>query len=78
MTEQQAQLAKKHLQALDLKSGASYSAVKQKYRLLSRVWHPDRFKGQDELVQEALLKQRQLNAAYEWLTKNQNILGSPE
>lgn len=63
----------KHLSVLELEPGASLADVKQAYRDLARVWHPDRFAdGRLAIKAEARLKQ--VNAAYEWLQKHPDEL----
>lgn len=54
--------------ALELEDGASADAVDRAYRELSRVWHPDRFAGDNPSLQErARQKQGEINTAYERL-----------
>jgi hypothetical protein len=54
---------------LELDPGASIRDVREAYRLLSRVWHPDRFAGNAELHARATARQQDLNAAYHRLVK---------
>jgi len=49
---------------LGLKPGASPKEVKQAYRDLVRVWHPDRFSHDPRLRQKAQEKLKDLNQAY--------------
>jgi hypothetical protein len=50
---------------LGLKPGASTEDIRRRYRLLSRVWHPDRFvDGPPELRAEAEVMMARLNRAY--------------
>lgn len=51
--------------ALELKPDASPEAVKEAYRELVKVWHPDRFSGDAKLEQRALEKLKRINLAYE-------------
>jgi DnaJ-domain-containing protein 1 len=54
---------------LGLKPGASAEDMRRRYRLLSRVWHPDRFMdAPPELRAEAELMMGRLNRAYQTLT----------
>ena len=54
---------------LGLKPGAGVEDIRRRYRLLSRVWHPDRFMdGPPELRAEAELMMGRLNRAYQTLT----------
>jgi hypothetical protein len=52
---------------LEIESGASQSDIKQAYRDLAKVWHPDRFSDDPKLQQKAQEKLKQINAAYEFL-----------
>ena len=56
------------LDVLELKSGASESEIKDAYRVLVKVWHPDRFPGDARLKAAAEEKLKSLNAAYVFLT----------
>ena len=50
---------------LGLRPGAGAEEVRRRYRLLSRVWHPDRFTdGSDELRAEAEAMMAKLNKAH--------------
>ena len=50
---------------LELDSKASSDKVKQAYRDLVNVWHPDRFPGNPRLKQKAEEKLKEVNEAYE-------------
>ena len=52
---------------LGLEPGASPQKVKQAYRDLLWVWHPDRFEGNPRLQQVAQEKLKDINNAYEQL-----------
>ena len=52
---------------LELEPGASPEAVKQAYRELVKVWHPDRFPNDPKLQKKGNEKIKLLNAAYEKL-----------
>lgn len=57
---------------LGLKPGASPDDVRRRYRLLSRVWHPDRFvDAPPELRAEAEQMMARLNRAHRLLTSGQ-------
>ena len=60
-----------HYQVLEVKSGASQADIKQAYRDLAKVWHPDRFSGDSPLQQKAQEKLTRINAAYEFLKSYQ-------
>jgi alpha-tubulin suppressor-like RCC1 family protein len=49
---------------LELPVGAGMHAVREAYRDLSRVWHPDRFAGNAALQARATQRQQELNVAY--------------
>jgi hypothetical protein len=52
---------------LGLKAGASLDEVKQAYRDLVRVWHPDRFGHDERLRLIAQEKLKEINGAYKFL-----------
>jgi hypothetical protein len=56
------------LKVLELSPGASLDDVKKSYRLLAKVWHPDRFPTDKDLQQRGLEKIKEINSAYELLT----------
>ncbi|PZD73579.1 Chaperone protein DnaJ [Acaryochloris thomasi RCC1774] len=56
-----------HLQILELESNASLGEIKQAYKDLVTVWHPDRFGHNPRLREKAEGKLKQFNQAYEAL-----------
>lgn len=64
------------LQSLDLDAGASEKQIRDAYRVLVKVWHPDRFEGDAKLKQAAEDKLKALNSAYIFLTKEAAPAGS--
>jgi len=52
---------------LELESGASLTQVKQAWRDLVKVWHPDRFPNDTRLHLKAQERLKELNQAYETL-----------
>lgn len=59
MTREQA------LKALELHAGASFQEIKQAYRDLALVWHPDRFASHSARLQEkATERLKEINTAY--------------
>lgn len=55
---------------LGLKGGASPDEIKQAYRDLVKVWHPDRFGHDERLRLIAQEKLKEINGAYEFLKAN--------
>jgi hypothetical protein len=55
---------------LGVKSGATIDEVKKAYRDLVQVWHPDRFSGNERLIEKAQEQLKQINLAYEFLVAN--------
>ncbi len=51
-------------QTLGIRPGASRNEIKQAYRDLVRVWHPDRFAGDAALQEKAGRKTQEINEAY--------------
>lgn len=54
-----------HFETLGLPSDASLSEVKQAYRDLARVWHPDRFASDARLQDKASEQLKAINHAYD-------------
>jgi hypothetical protein len=50
---------------LDVSPGASEEEVKRAYRVMTKVWHPDRFANDAALREKAEQKLKQINEAYE-------------
>jgi len=50
---------------LELSENASMPEVKQAYRDLVQIWHPDRYLHNERLQRKALEKMKELNAAYD-------------
>lgn len=57
----------RHLQVLGQPSDASPAAVKEAWRDLAKVWHPDRFSGDEKLRKKAEAQLQLINAAYSYL-----------
>ena len=53
-----------HLATLGLAPTASWDEVTQAYKDLMRVWHPDRFTGNERMHSIAEEKLRDINVAY--------------
>jgi hypothetical protein len=60
-------LAKEALDVLALRPGATPVEIKQAYRDMVKVWHPDRFGSDPRLRQKAEDKLKQINKAYQML-----------
>jgi curved DNA-binding protein CbpA len=58
------------LQELGLAAGASLDEVKAAYKMLVKVWHPDRFQSDREVGQAAEAKLKAINIAYSYLASN--------
>jgi len=56
------------LQTLELDAGATEKQIKDAYRVLVKVWHPDRFSGDPRVKEAADEKLKALNSAYLFLT----------
>jgi hypothetical protein len=60
-----------HYQVLEIEPGASQDEIKQAYKDLTSVWHPDRFFNNPRLRQKAEEKLKRINVAYEFLKSYQ-------
>lgn len=58
-----------HLATLGLAPDASWDEVTQAYKDLMRVWHPDRFQGDERLRKKAETQAQRINAAMSELRK---------
>ena len=56
-----------HYQILEVDLGASQDELKQAYKDLAKVWHPDRFTDDPRLQRKAEEKLKQINTAYNFL-----------
>ena len=63
----------KYYEILKLKPGASLGEVKQAYRDLAKVWHPDCFPDAPELKQKAEEEIKKINEAYQQLKSYQPV-----
>lgn len=55
----------RHFRELELEPGATRETVKQSWRDLMKIWHPDRFEAEPRLRQRCQEKVKRLNEAYE-------------
>jgi DnaJ-class molecular chaperone len=60
-----------HYKVLEIEPGASQDDIKQAYKDLAKVWHPDRFADSPRLQHKAEEKLKQINTAYEFLKSYQ-------
>ena len=60
------------LDVLELNSEAGENEIKEAYRVLVKVWHPDRFHADKKLRTAAEEKLKALNTAYVFLTETKN------
>jgi hypothetical protein len=74
--EEELATARRYLKALDLEPGATWEEVKQAYRTMAQVWHPDRFPEGRSVHAAAEEKLKEINAAYGWLARHRAVLGS--
>ncbi len=66
-----------HLKTLGLKPGATASQVKQAYRELATVWHPDRYAHAPQSRDAAQVKMAAINEAYQYLKTHGTGQGGP-
>lgn len=59
--------ARRHLKTLGLEPGANAAEIKQAYRELAHIWHPDRFANAPQLRDVAQAKMAEINTAYQFL-----------
>jgi curved DNA-binding protein CbpA len=69
-------LAKEALDVLALRSGATSVEIKEAYRDLVKVWHPDRFGSDPRLRQKAEDKLKLINRAYQVLESGLGTRGT--
>src|SRR6266566_1359822 len=69
-------LAKEALDVLALRPGATSVEIKEAYRDLVKVWHPDRFGSDARLRQKAEEKLKQINKAYLVLQSDRGTRGT--
>lgn len=59
---------------LEVAPNASLEEIRQNYKDLVMVWHPDRFVHNDRLYHKAQEKIKQLNEAYEQLKSKRHLV----
>ncbi len=68
---------RRHLKTLGLEPGASVAEIKQAYRELAHIWHPDCFANAPQLRDMAQAKMAEINTAYQFLKRAIPESGSP-
>ena len=53
-----------YFEVLELQPGATHEQIRQAYRDMVNVWHPDRFENNPRLKEKATDKLQRINAAY--------------
>ena len=61
-----------------LTRAATQTEIKDAYRTLAKVWHPDRFPGDEDLRVKAEEKLKEINSAYQLLTTTEAGYASSE
>ena len=64
-----------YYEILELEPGASDAEIKQAYRKLAKIWHPDLFANNPRLKEQAETKFKQINEAYTYLKRNKDGSG---
>lgn len=59
---------KKYYDVLEIEPGARLDQIKEAYRLMAQIWHPDRFVNQPTLLQKCHTHMQEINEAYKKLT----------
>jgi curved DNA-binding protein CbpA len=57
----------KHYQILGLKSGATEKEIVEAYKVLVKVWNPDRFKDDPQIQKIATQKIKEIDEAFKQL-----------
>ena len=65
----------KALQTLGLEAGATDKQIESTYRVLVKVWHPDRFQSDPALKQAAEEKLKSINSAHAYLVSGEAVPG---
>jgi len=60
------------LQILEISPGATYEVAKESYRLLVKVWHPDKHNHDEKVLAKATDKLKEINAAWGELQAHYN------
>ncbi len=65
------------LEILELDENSTQLEIKESYKLLMKVWHPDRFINDAKLSKKATLKTQKINNAYQVLKNYKNEYSQP-
>jgi len=65
--------ANEALEVLGLDDGATAATIKEAYRDLVKVWHPDRFGSDARLREKAEEKLKEINLAYQTLLRGEGV-----
>lgn len=68
------QTARGCLHTLELGDQSGWADVREAYRFLAKVWHPDRFAEGSTAQSRATERTKAINNSYEWLSQNQWLL----
>lgn len=65
-----------YYETLGLKPGASLEQLRQAYKEMIQVWHPDRFPNNPDLREKAEQKMREINAAFQFIQSHLREIGT--
>jgi curved DNA-binding protein CbpA len=68
--------ARRKLASLELPADASWEQIKDRYRFLAKVWHPDRFGADPRARSRAESQFKSINETYQWLMKHKAVVDS--
>lgn len=68
--------ARRKLASLELPADASWEQIKDRYRFLAKVWHPDRFGADPRARSRAESQFKSINETYQWLVKHKAVVDS--
>jgi hypothetical protein len=66
----------RNLAILELEPGVSWQQVKDRYRFLAKVWHPDRFGADIRARSRAEQQFKTVNTTYQWLLQHRSEIDS--
>ena len=68
----------RYYKILGIEAGASETEIKQAYRQLAKIWHPDCFPHDPELRKQAEARIKELNEAYQVLKGSRSNIAQPD